>query len=249
VDDPRTEVLVDDEFCLEHVDPAISELLRADDRLHRAVNGAIFDAEWVVAGQGGIAGDIGLCFAPPPLEFMPPPDWIPEGPYTPEEAEGLRRRVEDLLRGLDYGRAGRSRHIRVRYDPALGLTVRGVRPADGPLNRGASAIETQCNQHALLRCDRVGKAYEPTFESVAPVRKCLRESGANDSLISSNFDITPDGAVANVRFDATDLRALPIPACLPKTIAGLVFPRSEGGNCPHTTRMHEIIWPRINQPD
>jgi hypothetical protein len=238
VDDPRSYQLADDEFCLEHVDPAVSALLRADDRLHRIVNGAIFDAEWVVAGQGGVAGDIGLC-------LVSPPNVSPEGPYTLEEAEGLLRQVEDLLRGLDYGRAGRSRQIRVRYDPALGLTVDGVRPADGPLDRAASAIDAQCNRHALLRCTRSGEANRPSFASVAPLRKCLRESGANDQ-ISASFDITPEGAVTSVRIGGE--RASLVPACLQATLAGLVFPRSEGGTCPHTTRMHEILWPRFEHP-
>jgi len=240
LEDPRAEVLVDDEFCLEHVDPAVSALLRADDRLHKAVNaGAIFDAEWVVAGQGGVAGDIGVC-------LVPPPDGLQWSRFTSDEAEGIRRQVEDLLRGLDYGRAGPSRQIRIRYDHALGLTVRGVRPADGPLDRTASAVETKCERRAILRCDRIGKANQPSFASVAPVRKCIRESGANDQ-ISATFDITPDGAATNVRIGGE--RASLVPACLQATIAGLAFPRSEGGSCEQTTRMHELLWPPVNQPD
>src|SRR5262249_11294693 len=40
--------MVDEQFCLDHVDPALSVLRRSDTWLHDAVNGAaIFDAEWV----------------------------------------------------------------------------------------------------------------------------------------------------------------------------------------------------------
>jgi hypothetical protein len=244
LDDPRTDVLVDDEFCLEHVDPVVSTLYRADHRLHDAVKSrAIFDAEWVVAGQGGVAGDIGFCLAVPPDVYQ----W---SPFTPEEAEGFRRDVEGLIRGLDYGRPGSSRLLRIRYDPALGLTVRGVAPTSRPLDIATSAVETKCDRRAVLQCARVGKANEPSFESVAPLRKCLRESGANDQTISARFDITPDGAVANVNVETTyEDPGRMVPACVRQTFAGLAFPRSEGGSCPQSTRLHEIIWPRINQPD
>jgi hypothetical protein len=236
-------VLADDEFCLEHVDPVVSALYRADGRLNQAVNSAaIFDAEWVVDGEGAVAGAIGFCLVPPPDESRQ------EGPFTPDEAEQLRHQVEFLLRGLEYPRARGSRQIRVRFDPVLGLAVRGVQPADRPLDRAASAVETQCDRRALLRCSRTGEANQPSFESVAPLRKCLRESGANDQMISASFDITPDGAVTKVRVDASDGRAPAIPACVRETVARLAFPRSEGGRCQQTTRMHEILWPRTVAP-
>jgi hypothetical protein len=243
--DARPFMVADDEFCLEHVDPAVSALFRADGRLYQAVNGAaIFDAEWVVDGEGTVAGDIGFCLVPPPTETRR------EGPYTPDEANVLRHQVEFLLRGLEYPHASSSRQIRVRYDPALGLTVRGVRPADGPLDLAASAVETKCDRRALLRCARTGEANQPSFASVAPLRKCLRESGANAKTISAMFDIMPDGAVVNVKVETTyEDPGRAVPACVQQTMAGLVFPRSEGGACSRTTRMHEILWPPVNQPD
>ena len=236
VTDPGRFMLVDVEFCLEHVDPAVSALYRADGRLSQAVNGAAtFDAEWVVDGEGAVAGDIGFCLVRPPAESRR------EGRFTPDEADVLRHQVESLLRGLEYARASGSRQIRVRYDPALGLTVGGVHPAAGPLDLGASAIEKQCDRRALLRCARAGDENQPSLASVAPLRKCIRESGVNGEILSATFDVTPDGAVANLQVGPW---GHPVPACIRETLAGLTFPRSEGGSCGLTKRVPDILWAR-----
>ena len=114
------------------------------------------------------------------------------------------------------------------------------------LDSAASAVEMKCDRRAVLRCTRIGWAHQPSFESVAPLRKCLRENGASDQ-ISATFDITPDGAARNVMVEG--VAASLLPACVQKAVAGLVFPPSDGGTCPQATRMHEILWPPINQPD
>jgi len=239
-DDPRQITLVDDEFCLEHVDPAVSALLRADGRLYQAVKGAAtFDAEWIVDGTGAVAGDIGFCLVPPADEDRR------ARRYTPDDADVIRQQVESLLRGLEYEPARGARQIRVRFDPVLGLTVRGVRPINGSLDHAASTIETQCDRRALLDCARHGEANQPSLASVAPLRKCLRESGANDQ-ISATFNITPDGKVKDVKIQG--LRAGLAPTCVQEALGGLAFPRSDGGTCWQMTSMHDLLWPRQIAP-
>src|SRR5262245_9491594 len=231
--DERTAHDVDEEFCLDHVDPAVSALLRGDSRLQLVANhNATFDAEWVVDSVGRQDGDIGFCLVPGNMS------------YTPDEAAQVRRQVEGLLRGLEYGHAKGSRLIRIRYDHAAGLTVRGVWPAQFPVQLAYSAVEKKCDHRAALRCERTDETRWPSLESVAPLRKCVRETGVNDQVIDASFDVTPDGAVANLQIGPWNT---PVPACVRAALAGLVFPRSEGGSCSQSARLHEILWLRPNR--